>query len=503
MGALIRSHDWSQTSIGAPANWPQPLRTAVRLLLNTGHPMYIWWGPEGLCFYNDAYRRSIGPELHPGSLGRPVREVWEEIWHIIGVEIDQVMAGNGSTWSENRLVQMTRNGQREDVYWTYSYSPIDYEAAANGVGGVMVICAETTAQVESEQLLIAQSERQKQQFEQAPGFICILTGPEHVFEFVNQSYVRLAGEREFIGRSVREVIPEVTGQGFIDLLDKVYASGERHVAQNLAVRLRNAPNRDEVERYLDFIYEPIVDKNNCVTGIFVEGHDVTEMHLAQQAEKRQARHLQLLVDELNHRVKNTLAIVQGLAQQTFRGDAANDDSRDAFSGRLAALASAHDVLTREHWETADVSEIIRQALDAHGAVSHRVVIEGPPVRLHPQTAVTLAMVMHELCTNATKYGALTDEAGQVHVQWQVEENPNPCMQLRWQESDGPAVAPPGPGGFGTRMIRRALSAEPGGAVQLHFHEQGVVCEMTLALPDLDSPTLASLNLDVPAQERTT
>ena len=503
MGALIRSHDWSQSSIGAPSSWPQPLRTVVRLLLNTGHPMYIFWGKAGLCFYNDAYSRSIGPERHPGSLGQPAREVWDEIWHIIAPELEQVMSGNGSTWSENRLIPLTRNGVHEDVYWTYSYSPINDETAPHGVGGVIVMCAETTAQVLSEQRLEAQWGRQKQQFEQAPGFICILSGPEHVFEFVNQAYRRMLGDREFIGRSVRDVIPEATAQGFIELLDGVYANGERHVAHNLAVRLRNAPERDEVERYLDFIYEPILDENGRVTGIFVEGHDVTEMHLAQQAKKGQARHLQLLVDELNHRVKNTLAIVQGLAQQTFRGDAANDDARDAFSGRLAALASAHDVLTREHWETADVSEIIRQALDAHGAVSHRVVIEGPPVRLHPQTAVTLAMVMHELCTNATKYGALTDEAGQVHVQWQVEENPDPCMRLRWQESDGPAVAPPGPGGFGTRMIRRALSAEPGGDVQLHFHEQGVVCEMTLALPVLDSPTLASSNLAVPAQERTT
>ncbi|MDQ3229523.1 MAG: hypothetical protein M3Q13_07285, partial [Pseudomonadota bacterium] len=84
MGALIRAHDWAQSSIGAPADWPQPLRTTVHLLLNTGHPMYIWWGDDGICFYNDAYRRSIGPERHPGSLGLPARQVWEEIWDIIG-----------------------------------------------------------------------------------------------------------------------------------------------------------------------------------------------------------------------------------------------------------------------------------------------------------------------------------------------------------------------------------------------------------------------------------
>ncbi|MEO5628631.1 MAG: HWE histidine kinase domain-containing protein [Thermomonas sp.] len=486
MGALIRAHDWSQLSIGVPTDWPQPLRTVVRLMLNTGHPMSIFWGEEGILFYNDALSRSLGPERHPGSLGKPAREVWADIWYIIGPEVDLVMSGTGSTWSENKLVPITRNGQREDVFWTYSYSPIGDDNATHGVGGMLVICAETTAQVLSEQRLVAQTQRQQQQFVQAPGFICILSGPDHLFEFVNKSYVRLAGDRQFVGRPVREVMPEMTGQGFIELLDQVYASGKRHVAENLPVRLRNAPGHDEVERYLDFIYEAILDENGSVTGIFVEGHDVTEMHVAQEAEQRQARHLKLLVDELNHRVKNTLAIVQGLARQTFRGDAATEDARDAFNGRLAVLASAHDVLTREHWEAADVEDIIRQSLDAHGATSHRFVIQGPPVRLQPQTAVTLAMVMHELCTNAAKYGALSNETGQVNVQWQREEDPVPRMQLQWQETHGPAVAPPGQGGFGTRMIRRALSAEPGGDVQLHFHEHGVVCEMTIALPALDA-----------------
>jgi two-component sensor histidine kinase len=418
----------------------------------------------------------------------PAREFWGDIWHIIGPEVDLVMSGRGSTWSENKLVPITRNGQREDVFWTYSYSPIGDDNATYGVGGVLVICAETTAQVLSEQRLAAQTQRQQQQFVQAPGFNCILSGSDHVFEFVNQSYVRLAGDREFVGRPVREVMPEVTGQGFFALLDQVYATGERYVAHHLPVRLRNVPNRDEVERYLDFIYEAILDENGCVIGIFVEGHDVTDKHIAQEAQRRQARHLRLLVDELNQRVKNTLAIVEGLAQQTFRGDAANDDARDAFNGRLAALAAAHDVLTREHWEAADVGNIIRQSLDVHGASSHRFVIEGPPVRLHPQTAVTLAMVMHELCTNAAKHGALSNDSGQVHVQWRLEKNPVHRMHLLWQEIDGPVVTTPDHRGFGLRMISRALSSEPGGDVQLYFHEQGVVCEMAIALPALDAPS---------------
>ena len=150
MGALMRAHDWSASPLGRPETWPQALRTAVRLLLNTRHPVYIFWGADGACLYNDAYRQSIGPERHPCSLGRPAREVWDETWPIIGPQIAQVMAGDGATWHENQLVPITRNGRREDVYWTYSYGPIDDEAAPNGVGGVLVICTETTDAVRAQ-----------------------------------------------------------------------------------------------------------------------------------------------------------------------------------------------------------------------------------------------------------------------------------------------------------------------------------------------------------------
>src|SRR5580692_8958866 len=153
MGALMRAHDWSSSSIGPPSNWSQSLRTVVRLMLNTGHPMYVFWGADSACLYNDAYRRSIGPERHPGSLGRPGREVWHEIWDIIGPQIEQVLSGGGATWHEDHLVPITRYGRREDVYWTYSYSPIDDDTAPSGIGGVLVICTETTQKVIEEQRL--------------------------------------------------------------------------------------------------------------------------------------------------------------------------------------------------------------------------------------------------------------------------------------------------------------------------------------------------------------
>ena len=271
MGALMRAHDWKATPLGDPAEWPQSLRTAVRLLLNCGHPMYIWWGPDLICFYNDAYRRSIGPERHPSSLGQPGRAVWEEIWPIIGPQIEQVMTGLGATWNENHLVPITRDGRREDVYWTYSYSPIDEADAPHGVGGVLVVCSETTQKVLTEQRLLAEVERQRRMFQKAPGFIAVLSGPNHVYEYVNEAYVAIAGQRDFIGRSVREALPEIEGQGFYELLDGVYRTGERFIARAMEVRL----TADASTRFIDFLYEPMRDEAGEVYGIFVGGHDIT------------------------------------------------------------------------------------------------------------------------------------------------------------------------------------------------------------------------------------
>ena len=271
MGALMRAHDWKATLLGDPAGWPQSLRTVVRLLLNCGHPMYIWWGPDLICFYNDAYRRSIGPERHPSSLGQPGRAVWEEIWPIIGPQIEQVMAGRGATWNENHLVPITRDGRREDVYWTYSYSPIDDSDAPCGVGGVLVVCSETTQKVLTEQRLLAEIERQRRMFQKAPGFIAVLSGPNHVYEYVNEAYVAIAGQRDFIGRSVREALPEIEGQGFYELLDGVYRTGERFIARAMEVRL----TADASTRFIDFLYEPMRDEAGEVYGIFVGGHDIT------------------------------------------------------------------------------------------------------------------------------------------------------------------------------------------------------------------------------------
>jgi PAS domain S-box-containing protein len=283
MGALIRAHEWKATSIGEPDTWPASLRTCVMLLLNAEQPMYIWWGPELLCLYNDAYRRSIGPERHPGSIGRPGREVWSEIWDVIGPQIDHVLAGRGSVSHSNALVPITRNGRLEQVYWTYSYNPILDPNAATGVGGILVICTETTEKVLATQREAVERRQLAELFEQSPSFMTMLRGPEHRFELANPNYLSLIGNREIIGRTVAEALPETVSQGYLELLDEVFRSGKPYRATSARYAPQTTSGGAIEQRHLDFVYQPILDESGAVTGIFVEGVDVTDRTLAEAA----------------------------------------------------------------------------------------------------------------------------------------------------------------------------------------------------------------------------
>ena len=191
MGEHIRVYPWAHTPLGEPQFWPQGLRTAVRVLLTTQHPMFIFWGHEHACLYNDAYSRSLGPEKHPAILGAPGRASWQEIWPIIGPQIEQVMRGEGATWHENQLVPIIRHGELQDVYWTYGYSPIDEPGFPHGVGGVLVVCTETTEQVLAKQRLSPNVSGLCNYSIRRRRFSPLLRGPEHVIELANPGYLKL------------------------------------------------------------------------------------------------------------------------------------------------------------------------------------------------------------------------------------------------------------------------------------------------------------------------
>ena len=224
-----------------------------------------------------------------------------------------------------------------------------------------------------------------------------------------------------------------------------------------------------------FTASPIRDAEANTIGTIIEVREIS-------AEKKAQEHQRILINELNHRVKNTLATVQSLAAQSFRGISKEDQpSIKAFEERLFALARAHDVLTRENWEKAELGEIIEEVLEPYHRLGSRFDIDGSAIALPPGTALALAMAVHELATNAAKYGALSTPAGKIAITWRVTPGDPPHLALRWQERDGPAVMPPSRRGFGTRLIQRMLANELSGEVELAFEPTGVVCSVRAPL----------------------
>jgi len=218
--------------------------------------------------------------------------------------------------------------------------------------------------------------------------------------------------------------------------------------------------------------EPVRDREGGVAGWIGASIDIDDRRRAQER-------LELMVNELNHRVKNNLAAVQALAAQTFRGSPSLPEAREAFTARLMALSRAHDILTRQQWEGAQLVKIATDVLAPNLPSVEAVTLEGPPVSLGPNAALTLSMAFHELCTNALKYGALSTPEGRVALRWAM-----PCpemLRLTWTERGGPKVSPPTATGFGSRLLTRSLAAELRGVVRLDFDEAGVVCTIEAPL----------------------
>ncbi|HEY1615402.1 MAG TPA: chemotaxis protein CheB [Rhizomicrobium sp.] len=211
-----------------------------------------------------------------------------------------------------------------------------------------------------------------------------------------------------------------------------------------------------------------------------EGHVIggVNMLIDVSQQKDAAEHQLILINELNHRVKNTLAIVQAVASQSFKDASSTTEARDAFDGRLKALSGAHDILTNENWKGASLVSIVTRAVAAyHSKNDDRFVVRGPELRITPKAALALAMVLYELATNAVKYGALSNDTGRLTIEWTVDfaNKAAPVLRLRWSEEGGPPVKAPKRRGFGSRLIERSLAHDLGGEARLEFPVSGVVC----------------------------
>jgi PAS domain S-box-containing protein len=280
-------------------------------------------------------------------------------------------------------------------------------------------------------------------------------------------------------------LKEVLGQSF-DFLMAQGADVETMMLVNAAFE-RDSNNDPEIhycrkdgsEFWASVLVSPVRNESGDVVQHFVPFVDLTKHKQAHAQAK-------LLIDELNHRVKNTLATVQSIVWQPFRNPADPAAIRESIEGRISALFRSHDLLTRENWESAGLLDLVKEALEPFGIANgraERFVIAGSNIRLPPKVTLTLGVVFHELATNATKYGAFSNNTGSISIRWAIEPTPgSDRLALHWQEKDGPNVAPPSRKGFGSRFIERGLAHELQGSAHLDYQMNGLICTINIPVP---------------------
>ncbi len=357
---------------------------------------------------------------------------------------------------------------------TIAYGP-EPDAPAAGESDLFQRAQEITAVNDA---LAAETRGLRDLFMQTPSFMAVLMGHDLTYAQANNAYLQLIGHRQVVGKTLADALPEVVEQGFPDLLRGVMTSKVPHIDHAASVLLQRTPGAVLEERFLDFIFQPIVGPDGESVGVFVEGSDVTDRVLGDRQQK-------LLLDELNHRVKNTLSTVQAIADQTLRTNADPVSFREAFEARLMALSDTHNLLTATNWIGADLRQIAQLEFRPYGSARYHLM--GPAVALSPARALALGLLFHELATNAAKYGALSAGGGQVEVVWQVRgEDELQELEIDWREADGPPVTPPTRRGFGSRLIERSLQGQLGGEATLSYAPDGVRCRIRLPLTrDLD------------------
>jgi PAS domain S-box-containing protein len=297
----------------------------------------------------------------------------------------------------------------------------------------------------------------------------------HPLIFANDSFLSLAGydRKDVLGQSFDFLMKRPADPAALIKIEAAFAGGSDNEFEICFCR------KDGNLFWAAVFISPILDKTGSVVQHFVSFVDLSK-------HKQEEDRLRFLLGELNHRTQNTLATVQAIAAQTLHG-AANKEVVDTFEGRILALSKVHSLLGREHWETVSLRDLVDQILRPFGLNDPRVirfsVKGGDDVRLQPKAALTLAMVFHELATNAAKHGALSDgAAGRINIAWRTEPAPqSDRMRLRWQESGGPPVTPPGRKGFGSRLIKGGLAHELAGEVHLDYEPLGVVCQIIMPI----------------------
>ncbi|MER2510772.1 PAS domain S-box protein [Amaricoccus sp.] len=320
LGRLIAAFDWSGTPLGPIPQWAPSRKAIVSLVLHSQVPMVTLWGTSGVMIYNDAYSVVCGAR-HPETLGSNVRDGWPEAAEFNENVLNVCLAGGRLSYRD-QFFTLYRNGVAEPVWLNLDYSPIVDETGTPA--GVVAVVVETTAKVAAERWQKSERDRQRQMFEQAPGFMAVLHGPAHVFELTNAAYRQLVGHRDVLGLPARDALPDIAGQGYFELLDQVFETGEAFVGTALRAELRRTPGGPPEERFVDLVYQPIRDPDGKVIGIFAQGADVTDRLVAEQAVRQSEAQFRAFAESMPNHVWT----------------AAPDGSRDWFNPRVYNYSGA-------------------------------------------------------------------------------------------------------------------------------------------------------------------
>lgn len=479
MGALVRAHDWAKTPLGPIEAWPQSLKTSVDLILGAQFPMTVMWGSGLVQIYNDAYRRLIGVK-HPSILGRPARENWPEIWHIIGPSHETVFSSGEPIAAEDQSLAPARGKNPDDAYFTVSRSPLRDESGA--VAGVLAVVIETTRR--------HRADIERNRAEQA----------------LRTSQARLQAAIDLVGLSLYSWDPQ-TGSAESDAAAKalwglppdapldvdVWLAGihpDDRANVEAAAMAAIDPSGDGV---YDIEYRVVVDgverwvasrsrthfENGRPMRVWGVVLDITDR-------KRSEEHLKMLLAELQHRVRNVMAVVRSIARRTGETSDTLADYAMHLDGRLDALGRAQALVTRDPAAGVDLEYLVAEELLAHAAhEGNQVKIAGPKVRLKAKAAETMGLALHELVTNAVKYGALSRDGGRIAVTWVVERGEGvPLLRFAWAESGVPVAAVGRRRrGFGTELIEKTLGYELGATAKLAFAPGGLRCTVELPLTE--------------------
>lgn len=426
------AHDWQNTALGSPEGWSDLLRLWIRFMLVSVQPTAMLWGAEQTLLFNESCSRIIGPR-YPEALGQSLPRHWAQIWDRAKPIIDEIFAGRSGLVQDMPFATWASNFT-ELRYFSAAYSPI--QSLQGDVAGALVTVTDTTDKYLQKERILRERDALRELFEQAPGFIAMVEGPEHRYTISNAANNRLLGRSEVVGKTVLEAFPELAEQGIIAILDEVYATGIPFVAHDLPFIVRRGDGPETDTHYIDTIYQPIRDENKRIIGIFAEGHDVTAHRGTQervQALQTELIHLSrssamdtmasAIAHELNQpltSVSNYIAVARRMVQPT------NSELTQCLDGAAKAAIRAgkiirtlRDMTTRGHVSKSviDLEGTIREAvlLETTGNPGMRVAYNFASASRVFADAVAIQQVVMNLVRNAFE----ASPSGSTHIEISV------------------------------------------------------------------------------------